>query len=96
MKVSELIDSLKKFNPDADITTPYSEDICLGWIYKDPETGDELTKQSTMQVFIEQTDSCPTCVHEYTNTGVRMCSFYQKPCKLVEECYQYEEFTEYE
>lgn len=94
MKIKELINALKKYNPDAEVTTPYSEDICLSYISKSLDGEMEYNLSNTPLVFIEQTDSCPTCVHEYTNDGIRMCSFYQKPCKLVEECFQYEEYVD--
>lgn len=32
MKVQELIDELKSYNPNAEITTPYSETIALSYI----------------------------------------------------------------
>lgn len=95
MLIKDFIKSLEAYNPNADITLTTSEDITLSYISKDIN-GEELSKETTMQVFIESTDSCPTCVHEYTDDGLRMCSFYQKPCKLVEECYQFEEFQDYE
>ena len=52
MIVSELIDELKEYNPDAEITTPYSETICLAWIYDNGK----YDKSNTPFVFIEQAD----------------------------------------
>ena len=93
MKVKELIGILSTYNQDADITTPISEDITVSYICKDTN-GNSLTKETTMLVFIDPCDSCPTCVHEYMDSDTRMCSFYNKPCSLVEECFQFEEFDE--
>lgn len=93
MKVFELIDKLKTFNPDANISLTSSEDICLSYIFKNIN-GEDYTKKDTLQVFIEPTDECSTCIHEYTTDGERLCSYYEKPCKNVEECYQYEEFND--
>ena len=91
MKVKKLIELLQSYNQDADITLTNSEDITVSYICKDPNTGKELTPQTTKQCFIEPTDSCPECVHEYMENDIRMCSYYQKHCKNVDECYQYEE-----
>lgn len=77
---------------DADVTTPMSEDICISYICKSND-GDELTKKSTPQVFIEPTDSCPLCDNNYMDDAseTRWCSFYDKPCRDVVECYQWED-----
>lgn len=91
MKVSKLIEQLQDFNPNADITLPCSEDICIGWICKDYKTGEELTKKTTPQLFIEFDEECPVCVHSYIDDGERFCSYYDKHCADVEECYQFEE-----
>lgn len=50
MKVKELIDELKTYNPNAEVTTPYSETIELSFI--DIGGG----KLDTPIVFIEQRD----------------------------------------
>lgn len=50
MKVEELIDELKTYNPDAEVTTPYSETIELSFI--DIGGG----KSDTPVVFVEQRD----------------------------------------
>ena len=92
-KIKDFIKDLESFNPDAEITTPISETILLSYICKD-EDGNDLTKENTPLVFIESADECPLCSHEYIEDNVRMCSFYQKPCKMVEECYAFEEFDE--
>lgn len=88
-----MIKELKSYNQNADITLTTSEDICISYICKDNH-GNELTKETTVQCFIEGMDQCPECVHEYMNGDERWCSFYDKICKEVEECYQFEEFTE--
>lgn len=51
MKISELIDELKEYNPDAEITTPYSETIGLSFISEDG-----ADKSNTELVFIELRD----------------------------------------
>ena len=89
MKVKTLIEKLKEFNQEADITLTTSEDICLSYICKNPDTGEKLTKTNTKQVFIEPTDECPSCFHECISEGKLWCSFYEKWCREVEECYQY-------
>lgn len=48
MKVSELIDELKNYNSDAEITTTYSETIELGFIDGDGE----YSKEDTPLVFV--------------------------------------------
>ena len=48
MKVSEFIEELKEYNPDAEITTPYSETIGLSFIGED--------KMDAGIVFIEWKD----------------------------------------
>ena len=95
MKIKKLIEYLEEFNPEADITLTTSEDIYLSYI-EDDECDYDEGKKTTKQVFIEPTDSCPECVHEYMSEeyDVRWCSFYDKPCKNVVECYQFEEFVE--
>lgn len=87
MKVRELIQRLLEYNQDAEITTVFSEDITLAFIYTG-ENGEIFSKQSTPIVFIEPADSCPSCVHR-DDEG--LCGFYGKPCADVEECYQFEE-----
>ena len=93
MKIKKLIETLKECNQEADITLTTSEDITISYICKDTD-GNPLTKKTTMQCFIEPTDSCLECVHEYMNGDDRWCSFYDKECKSVDECYQFEEFDE--
>lgn len=51
MKIKELINELKKYNPEADITLPTSETITLSFI--SDEGG---TTKDTKQVFIEGCD----------------------------------------
>ena len=93
MKIRKLIELLRTYNQEADITLTTSEDICISYICKDPN-GNPLTKETTMQCFIEPMDQCPECVHEYMNGDTRWCSFYDKECEKVGECYQFEEFDE--
>ena len=94
MKISKFIELLKTYNQNADITLTYSEDITLSYICKDKDYND-LTKEDTPIVFIEPVDECPQCVHEYMgDDDERWCSFYGKPCKMIEECFQFEEFDE--
>lgn len=51
MKVRELIDELKTYNPNAEVTTPYSETIELSFI-----SINGYDKSNTPIVFIEQRD----------------------------------------
>ena len=51
MKISELIDELKKFNPDAEISRDDSETIWLSYI-----CNDGATPETTKMVFIEMAD----------------------------------------
>ena len=83
---------LKAYNQDADCTLTTSEDITISYIDDDGK----YTKKNTPIVFIEPMDKCPECVHEYMHEDydVRWCSFYDKECKKVEECYQFEEFVD--
>lgn len=90
LKINELISKLKEYNPEADISLTSSEDITLGYIFKSLD-GEVYTKETTKQVFIEPTDSCPVCEFEYIENGIRMCSFYEKTCKSVKECFAFEE-----
>ena len=96
MKISELIDSLNEYNQDADISLTTSEDICLSYICQDPSTGKPLSKETTSLVFIEPLDNCPMCTSEYMNGDIMWCSSYDCACRDVEECYQFEEFKNYE
>lgn len=91
MKVRELIKELLEFDMDADVTTPVSEDICIAYISADGEK--KLSKKESRQIFIEPTDNCPSCSNNYMDDASeeRWCSYYDKPCKDVMECYQYED-----
>ena len=94
MLVKEFIAKLEKYNPDAEITLTTSEDITLSYICKD-KNGNDLSIKNTPIIFIEPMDECPQCVHEYVgDDDRRWCSFYNKPCRMVEECFQFEEFYE--
>ncbi|MBP5421691.1 MAG: hypothetical protein J6Y78_04515 [Paludibacteraceae bacterium] len=48
MIVSELIEELKRYNPDAEVTTTYSETIELGFMDGDGE----YSKEDTPLVFV--------------------------------------------
>ncbi len=52
MIVSEFIEKLKKFNPDAEISRDDSETIELSWI-----CDDGATPETTNMVFIEMADN---------------------------------------
>lgn len=93
MKNKDLIKKLQEYNLDADVSLVDSEDITIGFICKDHD-GNDYIPTTTPQLFIEGVDLCPTCVHEYIEDSERMCSFYGRPCRMVGECYQYEEFDE--
>lgn len=88
-----LIEKLKEYNSEADVSLVDSEDITISYIHKDTD-GNEFTINNTPQLFIEGVDLCPTCVHEYIEDDERICSFYGKPCRMVGECFQYEEYYE--
>lgn len=91
MKVSKLIEKLGEFNPNADISLTCSEDIHISYICKNHQNDELFTKETTPQVFIEIDEECPFCVHSYMDNDERFCSFYEKLCCDVEECFQYEE-----
>ena len=55
MIIRELIEELKNYNPDAEVTTPYSETIELSYICEDKE-GNPLGIRETPLVFIEWGD----------------------------------------
>ena len=56
MKIKDLIELLKNYNQDADITLTTSEDITISYICKDTN-GNPLSKETTLQCFIEGTDN---------------------------------------
>lgn len=81
MKIKELIDKLKDFNPNADISTVASEDIKLTYVYC--VDGKEYSKKTTQQVFIEPVDACEVCI----NYDDDYCLIHSKPCDSVkDEC----------
>ena len=55
MKVNKLIEQLKEYNQNADITLTTSEDICLSYICESV-SGDSFDKRNTPIVFIEPKD----------------------------------------
>lgn len=93
MKNRDLIRKLLDYNLDADVSLVDSEDIAISYVCKD-ENQIDIPPRNTPQLFIEGVDLCPTCVHEYIDASERMCSFYGRPCRMVGECFQYEEFSE--
>ena len=93
MLVEEFIEKLKKYNPKAEITLVDSEDITLSYICRDINDN-ILDETTTSLVFIEGIDKLSQCAHEYMDYDERMCSFYGKPCRMVSECFAYEEFEE--
>ena len=80
MKVKDLIEQLKCFNPNANISLKTSEDITLSYICENGHT-----PTTTLQVFIEPSDFCYSCV--WFDDGT--CIMYGKECEMVEECFQY-------
>lgn len=92
MKIKELIKELQQYNKNADITLTTSEDICLSYISVDPNTNERLTEKTTLQVFIEPSGICYSCASEYMNGDTMWCSFYDRACKDIKECFEYEEF----
>ena len=90
MKINEFIELLKGFNQDADITLTDSETITLSYV----DNNGKYTKKDTPIVFIEPEDWCNKCASEYMEGDISWCSFYDKPCTEVEECYQFEEFND--
>lgn len=83
----DLIEKLKEYNPDADVSLVDSEDITIS--YHD----DGYTALDTPQLFIEGIDLV-SCINQYIYKGENMCSFYDRPCKLVSECSKYKEYIE--
>jgi len=87
MKVKELITELLEFNLNAEVTLTTSEDIQLSYING---TGDnEFDKASSPVVFIEGCNK-----YDYHNCAwidKEYCTFYNKDCALIKECYAYEE-----
>ena len=76
----DLINSLKEFNPEANVTLTTSEDICISYI-----TEGGADKSNTPHIFIEECDICSNCFYE----SETYCTFYNQECSDVEECYQH-------
>lgn len=53
MKAKKLIEILLTFNPNADVTTTFSEDILVSYI----DANGKYTKENTPIVFIEPSDA---------------------------------------
>lgn len=81
MKVSALIYELSKYNPDADVSLVTCNDICISHISEDG-----ATPRTTKQIFIEEENSCDSCVF---HDGGGYCETYNKKIEDVEECNQY-------
>lgn len=81
MKNRELIKQLLEYNMDADVSLTTSNDICISYI---SEGG--ATIKTTKQIFIEEENSCDSCVF---HDGGGFCEMYNKKIEDVEECYQY-------
>ena len=74
MKNKDLIDKLSQFNPEAEVTTPISEDIRISYI-----SGDGENERTTNLIFIEPCDICDTCFFEEET----YCSFHNEECSDV-------------
>lgn len=87
MKNRDLIKELLNYNLDADVTTTSDEDIVVSFISED-SFGNELTKESTKQLFIEGVDDCMTCSHQYINEeeDEAWCQYYDKACGNIIHC----------
>lgn len=90
MKVEDLIKSLQKYNPKADIGISidgyYESELYLSYICKDTD-GKEQTPQTTKQVWIEGIDFCKDC--EFLASDY--CLAYNCEVNDVNECYQFKE-----
>ena len=95
MKNRDLIENLKQYNLDADVTLTTSEDILLSYISEDNE-GNKLTKEDTMLIFIEGCDEYMECAHEYMHETYdsRWCSLHDYECVDKRDCLYFEEFYE--
>lgn len=80
MLVKELIEQLKKFNPNANISLRDSESIYISYICANGEN-----PNNTLQVFLEGCDFCDSC--QFFDDG--FCRVYDKNCDDVIECFQY-------
>ena len=91
LQVNRLIEELKKYNSDADVSLTNSEDIVISYISRDLD-GSCLTPETTMQLFIEGYDKYRECSSEYMNGDIVWCEHYDKPCEDKESCSYFEEF----
>ena len=93
MKNRDLIEKLKKYNLDADVTLPTSEDIFLSYICEDNK-GNILTEKDTMLIFIEGTDEYMECANEYINETYDSlwCALHDYECVNKWDCEDFEEF----
>lgn len=77
MKVKDLINSLKEYNPNANVVLTTSEEIFLSFI------GDENTsKKNAEVVFIEGCDFCASCYYY----DIEYCKFYEDYCYSINDC----------
>lgn len=88
MKVKDLIESLKCFNPNANvgvktIDDEYVDDLYVSYISN--VGGEEIDEEHTLQVWIEAVDMCVNCQFFDNN----YCTVYDKDASDVEECYQF-------
>ena len=91
LQVNRLIEELRKYNPNADVSLTSSEDIVISYISRDLD-GSYLTPETTMQLFIEEYDKYRECSSEYMNGDIVWCEHYDKPCEDKESCSYFEEF----
>ena len=82
MKINDLVEQLKGFNPKADVSLVDSEDIYISYISEDG-----ATPLTTKQVFIEGCDCCQKC--QFFDDGY--CLVYDREATMVDECFQYVE-----
>ena len=93
MKMKNLIEYCKTFNPDADVTLVDSEDITLSYIEKDVD-GNVFKKETTPIVFIEGIDFYQECESEYISEDIKKCSFRDSECIGPQNCDNYNEFND--
>lgn len=91
MKVSQLIDCLKSFNPNANVGVKTVDDLYVDQLYVsyicEDGNGKKLSKDKTEQVWIEAIDFCLNCQFLENNN----CLAYDCDVSEVDECYQFVE-----
>ena len=83
MKNKQLIEILKGFNPEADVSLTTCEEIVVSYVCTNG-----ATKETTKQIFIEEENTCESC---FFHDGGGYCYAYKKRIEDVEECYKYTE-----